>query len=128
MMLSSIQSIENFYTNFNIFKQAAQYYKDPRINNLQDFFLSFFFFNHGKEKITQINVSSLSLYSMEKHLHINNLPKEPDSYKKLRKHPHKDGFLQAMETEKDNLISINTWVEVPESHTIKNNKKTILTK
>ena len=65
---------------------------------------------------------------MEKRLHINDFPKELDGYKELRKYPHKDGFLQAMETEKDNFVSMNTWVEVPESHAIENGKKAILTR
>ena len=33
-----IQSIKKFYINLNIFKQATQYYKDFKINKLQDFF------------------------------------------------------------------------------------------
>ena len=34
--------------------------------------------------------------------------KEPDGYKEFRKHLHKDGFLQTMETEKDNFVLMNT--------------------
>ena len=33
-----IQFIESFYTNFNAFKEALQYYKDLKIDNLQEFF------------------------------------------------------------------------------------------
>ena len=128
MILFSIQSIESFYTNFNAFKQAVQYYKNLRIDDLQNLFFSFSFVNYGEEKIAQISVSSLFLCFMEKCLYINDFLKEPDGYKKLHKHLHKDKFLQAMETEKDNFVSMNTWVEVPESHTIENNKKIILMK
>ena len=42
MILFLIQSIKNFHTNFNAFKQVMQYYKNLRIDNLQN--LSFFFF------------------------------------------------------------------------------------
>ena len=127
-MLFSIQSIKSFHINFNAFKQAMQYYKNSRINNLQNLSLSFSFANYGKEKTAQINVSFLFLCSMEKHLHINNFLKKPNGYKKFHKHPHKDRFLQTMETKKNNFISMNTWVEVLELHTIKNNKKIILMK
>ena len=68
------------------------------------------------------------LHYLEKQLNIKKFPKELNNYKKLCKHPHKDEFLQAIETKKNNLISMNTWVEVPESHAIKNNKKAILMK
>ena len=77
----------------------------------QQFTKSFFFFsfvNYRKKKIAQINASSLFLHSIEKHFHINNFLKKPDNYKEFRKHPHKNKFLQAMETEKNNFVSMNT--------------------
>ena len=108
MMLFLIQSIKSFHINFNVFKQAVQYYKNPRIDNLQNLFLFFFFVNYRKEKIAQINASFLFLCSVKKHFHINNFLKEPDSYKKFHKHLHKNRFLQIMETKKDNFVSMNT--------------------
>ena len=45
---------------------------------------------------------------MEKCFYINNFLKKLDSYKKFHKHLHKNKFLQAMETEKDNFVSMNT--------------------
>ena len=37
----SIQSIKSFYINFNAFKQVAQYYKNPKVDNLQNLFFGY---------------------------------------------------------------------------------------
>ena len=61
------------------------------------------------------------------HLHRDTLPSEPHSYRQMLKHPHAQGFLQAIQVEITALERKKTWMEVPLDHALKANKRPILT-
>ena len=62
-----------------------------------------------------------------KRFHRENLPLEPRSYHQMLKHPHAEGFKQAVITEITALQRKNTWTEVSYSHALKAGKTPIPT-
>ena len=56
------------------------------------------------------------------------MPPEPDGYKELRNHPHREGFEQAIQTEIHALEGMNTWKEVPPDQASNNGKTPIPTR
>ena len=61
-------------------------------------------------------------------LHRDSMPPEPDGYKELRNHPHREGFEQAIQTEIHALEGMNTWKEVPPDQASNNGKTPIPTR
>ena len=113
-MFASIHTIQAFHSAFNAFIQLSQYYEAL----------------HNEPKThTQIDSpGATSLRTTPIRLHRNNMPPKPNSYKKLHKHPHREGFEQAIQTEIHILKGMNTWTEIPPDHAIKQNKMPIPTR
>ena len=65
--------------------------------------------------------------STNSRLHRDSLPPEPRYYHQMLKHPHAEGFKQAIDVEIKALREKNTWKEVPYDSASKENKKPIPT-
>ena len=92
-MLASTYLTQAFHSAFNAFIRPSQYYEAL----------------HNELK-THAQISSNGATPIR--LHRDSMPPEPDGYKELRNHPHREGFEQAIQTEIHALESMNTWKEV----------------
>ncbi|SLM34143.1 Ribonuclease H-like domain [Lasallia pustulata] len=93
-----------FHNSFSMFTAAHVFYNNRRETSLTQETSH----QHGPQEIPH----------QHGRLHRDTMPKEPDGYTEMLKHPHAEGFKQAMAVEITALKSKGTWREVSHNHAV----------
>ncbi|SLM34863.1 Ribonuclease H-like domain [Lasallia pustulata] len=97
-------TLSTFHNSFSMFTAAHVFYNNRRETSLTQETPH----QHGPQEIPH----------QHGRLHRDTMPKEPDGYTEMLRHPHAEGFKQAMAVEITALKSKGTWREVSYNHVV----------
>ncbi|SLM36577.1 Ribonuclease H-like domain [Lasallia pustulata] len=97
-------TLSTFHNSFSMFTAAHVFYNNRRETSLTQETPH----QHGPQEIPH----------QHGRLHRDTMPKEPDGYTEMLRHPHAEGFKQAMAVEITALKSKGTWREVSHNHAV----------